>query len=119
MKPYYGALNAVGQWWDGHAWRRMRGASDQLMQFTTYMEHDAANCHMDGVFQCPRCRRQHYLCDNFDLLCDGCVSVLADMGALPAPIAEGLALWAQKRRDPADPDIAARRAERERLAAGA
>lgn len=36
------------------------------------------NCHPNGVFKCNRCYRKHYVPDNFDLLCDGCSSILKE-----------------------------------------
>lgn len=36
------------------------------------------NCHPNGVFFCNRCYRKHNVPDNFDLLCDGCISILKE-----------------------------------------
>lgn len=36
------------------------------------------NCHPNGYFKCPRCYRKSNVPDNFDLLCDGCTSILKD-----------------------------------------
>lgn len=39
------------------------------------------NCHPEGYFKCPRCYRHHFIPDNFDLLCDGCVNILKEYHA--------------------------------------
>ena len=34
------------------------------------------SCHPNGYFRCNRCYRKHFIVNNFDLLCDGCVNTL-------------------------------------------
>lgn len=41
-------------------------------------EWENDNCHPNGYFRCPRCYKKHFVVDNFDFLCDGCVSLLTD-----------------------------------------
>lgn len=123
MKPYYGATNSDNKWWDGKDWRSLRkdqknhtfdiSSDDWMRMIETLREHDKNNCHVDGVFRCARCRRQHFIPDNFDYLCDGCVSLLQTHPATPANIMEGIATWRAKDRQ--DPDIIERYAERQRL----
>lgn len=51
MKPYYGAMNDQNQWFDGTDWKAMKGNASVLISFQTLREHDASNCHVDGVFK--------------------------------------------------------------------
>jgi hypothetical protein len=125
-KPYYGATNDQDQWWDGTTWKnfghfdpkkgRSLSVTDILTQFETLRDHDSFNCHVDGVFKCPRCRRMHFIPDQFDLLCDGCASICETHPNSSQVIKDGLALWAEKRKAwSTDPDLLARRKERDRL----
>jgi hypothetical protein len=79
MRPYYGSLNDKNQWWDGKNWVTQK-KPDALKQLTQVKESFLDGCHMDGVFECPRCWRPHFLPDNYDLLCDGCANVCIDLG---------------------------------------
>jgi len=83
MKPYFGALNDKSQYWDGKNWCNLPKKDDSnehlkysLKMYSKQKEYFNDGCHLDGVFECPRCRRTHNLVDNFDFLCDGCVDVL-------------------------------------------
>jgi predicted RNA-binding Zn-ribbon protein involved in translation (DUF1610 family) len=123
MKPYYGAINSENQWWDGKDWRRLErnpktghysiSTEHMLMQLEQLKMHDAANCHVNGVFRCPRCRKQHNTPDNFDYLCDGCEAVLWDHPKTPLDVLLGLANWHSKKQ--AYYEIKARFEERDRL----
>ena len=98
MKPYYGALNDQNQWFDGTDWKAMKGNASVLISFQTLREHDASNCPVDGVFKCPRCRRGHFIPDQYDYLCDGCVAELNVHPATSDEIKAGLAEWALMRK---------------------
>ncbi len=53
--------------------------SDELsLQKMTIIDHEwyMNNCHPNGYFKCNRCYRKHFVIENFDLLCDGCVQIL-------------------------------------------
>lgn len=124
MKPYYGATNEHGQWFDGKTWRSLevvRGVATfsvtSILQICeTLRNHDAANCHTDGVFRCPRCWRKHFICDTYDYLCDGCVSALLIHTNTPPEVLAGIAEWKVKRGNHlTDPDIAAKMKERQEL----
>jgi hypothetical protein len=92
MKPLYRDVNDKGQWWDGRVWRNP-APTDHLVWLEKYAVHDAANCHVDGCFKCPRCRLMHFVPDNFDLLCDGCCNaVLAHPQATQEQI-DGIRQW--------------------------
>lgn len=118
MKPYFGATNDKGQWWDGRDWRNPSNqAAEPLRIIETLRNHDRDNCHVDGCFECPRCRKMHFIPDNFDLLCDGCCeTVLAHPNATEA-MRTGILAWREKARvGKDDVDIAMRLALRESLA---
>ena len=77
----YGKENDKGQWWDGKDWRTLAEEPDKIRQeclrvIEKLKAHDEYNCHVDGCFECPRCRKMHFIPSNFDLLCDGCCQVL-------------------------------------------
>lgn len=93
MKPYYGAMNDKNQWFDGTDWKAIKSTSG-LSVFETMQGHDASNCHVHGVFTCPRCRRLHFIPDQFDYLCDGCVADLNVHPGTSAEIKAGLEEWA-------------------------
>lgn len=78
--PYYMEENQLGQYWDGKQFANQPNTPKQDLSLyfkltTKGREYEEAGCHFDGVFKCPRCRRTHNLIGNYDLLCDGCVSV--------------------------------------------
>ena len=50
----------------------------QIQEKELSLEWLSNNCHPEGVFKCPRCYRHHFVPDNFDILCDGCVEILQD-----------------------------------------
>jgi hypothetical protein len=79
MKPYYGATNEKNQWWDGKNWANSK-KTDDLKRLTQVKESFLDSCHLDGVFECPRCWRPHFLIDNYDLLCDGCADICIEFG---------------------------------------
>lgn len=64
-----------------YQWRVVPSNPTQFLQYTLQekeleQEWLENNCHSNGFFKCPRCYRKHNLCDNFDLLCDGCCNIL-------------------------------------------
>ena len=80
MKPYYGQENQHEQFWDGKSWCNLpkteKNNAKLIYSSIEYLSQlDRKNCHPDGCFICPRCRKNHYIVDNYDLLCDGCVTV--------------------------------------------
>lgn len=115
----YGSIHANGQWWDGKTWRkdsvnRFGGPDghDELMMVEKLSGHEANNCHVDGAFECPRCRRSHFIVDNFDLLCDGCETLVYGHPEATAQMREGIDQWRHKKRKhwggSPDADITAR-----------
>lgn len=126
MKPAYGAINDIGQWWDSKCWRNWADANDAdgstqdaLRILSTTTAHDEKNCHMDGCFECPRCRLTHFIPDNYDLLCDACCSLVLQHPSATGEQIEGIKLWQQKARNyyspVGDEDISERHKLRERL----
>lgn len=80
MKAYFGATNDLGQWWDGKNWANAK-PSDWLKVLAKGREANESGLHIDGVFDCPRCRRTHFIVDNHDLLCDGCANTCLEVGS--------------------------------------
>ena len=130
MKPYYGALNTEGQWWDGQNWKnyseidkitgkRVPGIVEFLTFIETLREHNDFNCHVDGVFKCPRCRRKHFIPDHFEFLCDGCVTLVLAHPLAPEGALINIPIWQEKARKhrlgELDSDIVSRCIERDRL----
>lgn len=77
MKPFYGSINENGLWWDGKTWKKQK-ETDFLELSSRLRELESKGCHPDGDLVCPRCRCPHFIRDNFDHLCDGCVTVILD-----------------------------------------
>lgn len=121
MTPYFGATNDQGQWWNGKNWKRYNDQDPSavieraLWSAELLRGDDEAGRHRDGVFTCPRCRLTHFIVDNFDLLCDGCVSVLRVHPNTSAVVHAGLAKWDQIRKNAWSPEIRARLDERDKL----
>jgi hypothetical protein len=126
MRPLYGSLNDKGQWFDGKDWRswadsksedfEKKVAQETFRIWETLKRHDEKNCHVDGIFECPRCRYKHYIPDNFELLCDGCVSVIEEHPNASPEQLSGIALWKIKARlGRADLDIAEMYQKRDEL----
>lgn len=99
---YIGEGNQFGQIWDGKNWQTIpheTQSKDKSNEFWTRMmlrqitigrEYEEFNCHQDGVFKCPRCRRTHYLYDNYDLLCDLCSHISEESNY---PVATEIKKW--------------------------
>lgn len=84
--PYYMEENQLGQYWDGKSFVKNPKSDSEfnrlfLRNLTIMKEHDENNCHIDGVFKCPRCWRKHYIVSNYDLLCDGCADLVSKIGS--------------------------------------
>lgn len=80
-EPHYGETNNLGQSWDGKQWRNPPTTPAQSVQqmfrdYETLKQHEENGCHVDGCFECPRCRRNHYQVGGFELLCDGCSAAI-------------------------------------------
>jgi hypothetical protein len=67
--------NEHGQYWDGKNWRNPDD-NDDVRVHSIVSDHERCNCHFDGCFVCPRCRKNHFIPDNFDLLCDACAEIV-------------------------------------------
>lgn len=128
-KPWYGAINSDGKWFDGKNWVNCVAQNTKtintdyyeqfLKQKTKLNESFDNGCHIDGVFECPRCWRPHFIIDNFDLLCDGCSEiVVSHINATEEQII-GIQLFKEKAKKHysglLDPDILARKNERDIL----
>jgi len=106
IKPQFGSSNNLGQWWDGKTWRKWAEKDDKkesamecLRLIQTLKEHDENNCHVDGCFKCPRCRRMHFVPVNYDLLCDGCSDLLMAHNEVSDEVRENIVLWRKKARN--------------------
>lgn len=83
--PYYGEVYD-NKSWDGKNWINLPDSdSDTLKQKFRIQDNfrliDEKNIHPDGCFKCPMCWHKHYLITNYNLLCDGCLSVCANAGS--------------------------------------
>lgn len=125
MRPPFGAMDDQGRWFDGTDWRKMPMSAatglvavehQMLMVLEVLSGHEAAGCHTEGVFKCPRCRRMHFIPDTYDLLCDGCEAIVATHPRATEEQRAGCAAWAERRRAHyTHPDILERVALRDRL----
>lgn len=80
----HGSLNDKNQMYDARikAWINLPQNDINELKNQYYINSTLSsewlenNCHEDGVFKCSRCYRKHFIPDNFDFLCDGCVDFL-------------------------------------------
>lgn len=118
MKIPFGATDSDGKWWDGRDWRKW-SEHDLLRIYEILSRHDEDNCHVDGVFKCPRCRKMHYIVSNYDLLCDGCVEICLDSPDCTLEVKNNILEWKEKARKhyqgQRDPDIIILEAKRQEL----
>lgn len=71
------------QYFANKAWRKQpKTEKDFIEQYiwfkTSTQEYVETTRHPDGCFKCPRCKLYHYTPDNYDLLCDPCISILLE-----------------------------------------
>lgn len=96
-----------GSYWAGlsnnMSWRKApttdKDFEHQYLWFcTSTQEYVSSTRHPDGCFKCPRCKCYHYVPDNYELLCDTCVSIVIDHPKAKPEQVEGIKLWNNKKR---------------------
>lgn len=116
----YGKKDSNDRWFDGFVYRNYDKTDYHRLIERGAMDYLNAR-HPDGCFNCPRCRFSHYIPDNYDYLCDGCVNVLLVHHAVTEEMLANILEWKIKastyyRIDGyKHPDITARIIEREAL----
>lgn len=74
----HGTLSTDGKVFDAKVYQYV-SAKDTLSTLKMSIEDSEwmrDSCHPNGYFRCNRCYRKHFIVNNFDLLCDGCVNTL-------------------------------------------
>ena len=118
-----------GMFFDRGSWRKKPETDDQKMRQCFYVMRQTegytdTNRHMDGCFQCPRCRLWHYVPDTFEFLCSPCSTIVANHPKATEAQKEGIKYWSEKSRvywsvnRVSDPEIEARLAYRDALTRG-
>lgn len=74
----HGTVSSDGKVFDAkvYQWISDKDNLSLLKMSTADQEWFRDSCHPNGYFKCNRCYRKHFIVDNFDLLCDGCVNTL-------------------------------------------
>lgn len=74
----HGHISESGKIFDAKVWQYVSD-KDELSILKMSIEDKewiSDSCHPNGYFKCNRCYRKHFIVNNFDLLCDGCVNTL-------------------------------------------
>ncbi len=92
-----------GQYFANRAWRKEpkteKEITEQYLWFkASTQEYIETTRHPDGCFKCSRCKLWHYVPDNYDLLCDPCVSILLNHPKTTPEQLDGIKQWCIKKK---------------------